>query len=367
MMSAMTTTAADTRRVVRVGSSARFRRYVGPDDVWLGTLVVLTLVLAWALVRFPDAAPLTSLILPMALGTLLVGPSRLPWFVVFVLAVLSLCVAIQASLTMRQGMGVLVIFVYGLIVLLSSFRRSRLGVSGLRGESMLVDLRDRITDQGRLPALPRGWFADSVLRSAGGTPFAGDFVVANLDEREQRLDLVVVDVSGKGEAAGTRALLLSGSLGGLLGALPPVDFLPAANDYLMRQGWDEGFATAIQLSVWLESGDYELRTAGHPPALHLHAGSGRWRTHGTEGPVLGLVADARFTSEAGTLQHGDVVLLFTDGLVETVQRDLAMGIDRLRGRAERLLTQGVEGAAERLVSQLGSTQDDRALVVVQRR
>ena len=35
-----------------------------------------------------------------------------------------------------------------------------------------------------------------------------------------RLELAVVDVSGKGEEAGTRALLLSGAFGGLLGALP---------------------------------------------------------------------------------------------------------------------------------------------------
>ena len=57
------------------------------------------------------------------------------------------------------------------------------------------------------------------LRSAGGTPFAGDFVVAS--RVGDRLEVAVVDVSGKGQGAGTRALLLSGALGGLLSALPP--------------------------------------------------------------------------------------------------------------------------------------------------
>ena len=73
-------------------------------------------------------------------------------------------------------------------------------------------------------------------------------------------------MSGKGEQAGTRALLLSGAFGGLLGALPPGDFLPAANDYLLRQDWEEGFATAIHLSLDLAPAPSRCARAGHPPA-----------------------------------------------------------------------------------------------------
>src|SRR3546814_13041649 len=104
-------------------------------------------------------------------------------------------------------------------------------------------------------------------------------MVTSLNEAEGRLDLVVCDVSGKGEDAGTRALLLSGAFGGLLGALPPADFLPAANDYLLRQNWVEGFATAVHLSADLATGDVVIHSAGHPPAVQLRAGSGQWRVH----------------------------------------------------------------------------------------
>ncbi|MDP3890030.1 PP2C family protein-serine/threonine phosphatase, partial [Nocardioides sp.] len=207
--------------------------------------------------------------------------------------------------------------------------------------------------------------AESVLRSAGGTPFAGDFVVATQSD-PGRLDLAVVDVSGKGEAAGTRALMLSGALGGLLGALPSARFLPAANEYLLRQRWQEGFATAVHLTIDLRTGDFEIRTAGHPPALHLQSGSGRWQAVVSEGPVLGLVEDAAFTVARGRVHHGDALMLYTDGLVETPQRDLTMGIDRLRGRAERLLPQGLTGGAEQLVEQLGSANDDCALLMLHR-
>ncbi len=57
--------------------------------------------------------------------------------------------------------------------MLTSFRRSRLGIAGSLGESMLAELSDRIQGQGVLPALPRPWHAESVIRSAGGTPVLG--------------------------------------------------------------------------------------------------------------------------------------------------------------------------------------------------
>ena len=64
-------------------------------------------------------------------------------------------------------------------MLFTSHRRSRLGVAGAQGESMLIDLRDRIQRYGKLPELPDQWAAESALRSAGGTLFAGDFIVAS--------------------------------------------------------------------------------------------------------------------------------------------------------------------------------------------
>lgn len=132
--------------------------------------------------------------------------------------------------------------------------------------------------------------------------------------------------------AGSRALLLSGAFGGLLGSLPPHDFLPAANGYLLRQDWDEGFATSIHLVLDLESGEYELLSAGHLPALQLHAGSGRWEEMSGEGPLLGVYDRAEFDPVKGSLLPGDVLMLFTDGLVEAPGRDLSEGIDRLRAR-----------------------------------
>jgi hypothetical protein len=343
------------------------RRGLPPENRMVVLLALSAVGFTGAIALRPMLIPLTALMIPLLLGSLLLGPRQLPWFVVFVLVMLMVAIARQEDLAARTAVAIAIFFVLGFIILMTSFRRSRLGVAGVLGESMLVDLRDRILGQGGIPALPDGWYAESALRSAGGTPFAGDFIVATRTRSGDRLEVVVVDVSGKGEQAGTRALLLSGACGGLLTALPAADFLPASNDYLLRQEWEEGFATAIHLSLDLTTGSYQLRTAGHPPAVQLVAGSGRWNVIETEGPVLGLIDDAEFPCVEGVIRRGDALILYTDGMVETPRRDIGLGIDRLLGQAERLLRGNFDGGAARLVESLGSRNDDRALMVIHRR
>jgi serine phosphatase RsbU (regulator of sigma subunit) len=231
---------------------------------------------------------------------------------------------------------------------------------------MLVDLRDRLRAQGAVPALDRGWHVETVLRAAYGDQFSGDFLVAT--RVGPSLEVVLVDVSGKGQAAGTRALMLSGAFGGLLGALPPDRFLPAANRYLLRQHWPEGFATAVHLSLHLPTGRFRMASAGHPPAAHLRSGSGRWQLlESGQGPLLGVVTEPDFPSQEGVLVRGDALLLYTDGLVESPGLDVGRGIDRLVGQAEIQLARGFAGGAARIVEGTHSGEgDDRALVLIWR-
>jgi hypothetical protein len=349
------------RRTIR-----RFaRRGSYQDTKVLIALVTLGVAIVLAVFLFPAGMPFTSLMVPLLLASLLLNPRHLPWFVVFIFGLLLLSLTQQANPSARTYAAVGIQVLMCLIVLGASLRRSRLGVAGSMGESMFVDLRDRILQQQGVPELPAGWYVESALRSAGGTPFAGDFVVAGRSE-SGRFQLAVVDVSGKGDEAGTRALLLSGAFGGLLGALPPERFLPAANEYLLRQDWDEGFATAIHLSLDLGDGTFEVRSAGHPPAALRQAGTGRWVVLPSEGPILGLMPDAVFTEVSGRIAHHDALLLYTDGMVEEPRRDIDLGIDRMLGEAEHLLRGTFQGAARRLVDRVGSRDDDRAMVVVSR-
>lgn len=190
-------------------------------------------------------------------------------------------------------------------------------------------------------------------------------MVSNRDG--DRLDVAVVDVSGKGVDAGTRALMLSGAFSGLIGAVPVADFLAHCNDYLIRNNSGEGFVTAVHLGVDLATGEYRIASAGHPPALHYDSGTGMWDTSEAKGVVLGVVPEMTYASVEGMLRPGDALMLCTDGLIETPGEDIDSGIDRLLGEAETLVRKGFGTGAERLVDTLSKDKnDDCALVVLWR-
>jgi serine phosphatase RsbU (regulator of sigma subunit) len=260
----------------------------------------------------------------------------------------------------------------GAAVLGTALGRDRTGVIGSMGgaaaaDAMLVDLRNRVRIQSAVPALPAGWQFDTDLRSAHGDSFSGDFVVTAAPD-PNRIEVALVDVSGKGHVAGGRALLLAGAFEALLDAVPRDRFLPAANQHVLRHGDEEGFATAVQVSLDLRTGAFLLSGAGHPPAAHYRAGSGRWTVmDGDQGPALGLLPDAGYPSLSGVLAHGDALLLFTDGLVESRRLDVGRGIDRLTGHADAVLARGGDAVAARIAEAIRAEQgDDRALVVIRR-
>jgi hypothetical protein len=209
------------------------------------------------------------MILPVLAGGLLLWPRALR--ILFGLVAVMLA---YDALHRRAGAGIIAtVVVTALFADALARTRWKLGVQGMRGDRMLIELRDRIRAQARLPALPAGWQSAAVLRPAGGSSFGGDFLVSSCDGKT--LEVALVDVSGKGVDAGTRALLLSGAFGGLLGSVPQGEFLPACNSYLRRGPSVEGFVTAVHLSLDLTTGEYMLASAGHPPPAQFDAGTDR--------------------------------------------------------------------------------------------
>jgi hypothetical protein len=350
-------------------SAVDYFRGDAPDWTGLAVLLLTVPALAYATVWTPVWCPPGALVLPIVTGGLLLRPASL--LLLYAASAAALVGESAALGPYREGPArvtpgtVLLVTAVALTGLIIAQFRARVGVPWRRGHTMLFDLRERIRVQSRLPRLPAGWHAEMALRPAGGQSFSGDFVVATRTSGGRVLEAVLTDVSGKGMDAASRSLLLSGAFGGLLGSLPPPAFLPAANGYLLRQNWDEGFATSVHLVLDLESGDYELLSAGHLPGVQLHAGTGRWEEKAAEGPLLGVYDGAEFHGVKGTLRPGDVLLLFTDGLVETAEREITEGMDRLMGEADRFVATGFRGSAWRLIEQVAKdVNDDRALLVV---
>ncbi|MEY9878102.1 hypothetical protein ABH931_007627 [Streptacidiphilus sp. MAP12-33] len=359
------------RRVRR--AAVDYFRGDGADWIAFAVLLLTVPLLTLATVTFPVWFPPTALVLPVISGALLLRPSSL----VLLYAAAAAALAAESVLLGPYDGGwpgrvtpgcVLTVGAVGAVGLVLAQFRNRVGVPWRRGGSMLFDLRERLKVQSRIPSLPAGWHAEMALRPAGGQSFSGDFVVAARTGTGKRvLEAVLADVSGKGMDAGSRALLLSGAFGGLLGSLPPHDFLPAANGYLLRQGWEEGFASAVHLVLDLDTGEYELLSAGHLPGMQRVNGTGRWATKEAEGPLLGIYDGAKFEGVRGVLGHGDVLMLCTDGMVEAPGRDLSEGMDRLMGEADRLIGTTFAGSAWRLIERVAKDRsDDRALLLLWR-
>ncbi|MEU0991521.1 PP2C family protein-serine/threonine phosphatase [Streptomyces sp. NPDC005953] len=356
-------------RIALRKSAVDYFRGDGSDTVALTGLLLTVPAITWGTITKSEWISPSALVLPIVAGALILRPASL-------LGLYAACAAGLIVETFNLGPyddgpdrvtpgTVLVVAACGFFGLLIAQFRARVGVPWRRGGTMLFDLRERIAVQSALPRLRKGWHHEMALRPAGGQSFSGDFVVAARTNGGRTLEVVLTDVSGKGMDAASRALLLSGAFGGLLGSLPPHRFLHAANGYLLRQNWDEGFATSIHLVLDLESGDYELFSAGHLPALQLSAGNGQWEEKSGEGPLLGVYDGAQFDPVKGSLRPGDVLMLFTDGLVEASGQDLSEGMDRLTGEADRYVSSGFEGAAWHLIETVAKdVNDDRALLLL---
>lgn len=310
--------------------------------------------------------PISGFYVPLLLGILLLR--FWPLMVLIVLTVIygTITVIANAPVTDARWTSI-ILMTLSLALIIFQASRHRSGLPGPVTEAMLVDLRDRLEAQGKVPPLPPGWHAQSAMKSAGGVRFAGDFLVAMKAQDESRLEMVLVDVCGKGVAAGTQSLQLAGALGGLIGALGPDALFQAANGFLLRQNWEEGFATAVHVSVDLVSGDYTIINAGHPPALRWENAWTEWSVDGARGIALGIMEDPEFHMTKGQLLRGDALMFYTDGVVETAEMDVDTGIQGLIANATDVVAKtGFDGAARRLIARVKSGDDDRAVLVLYR-
>ncbi|MEV4255431.1 PP2C family protein-serine/threonine phosphatase [Spirillospora sp. NPDC049652] len=330
------------------------------DRYLFAALALLAIVLGFGAVESQRWSPSGALVLTLLGGGLLLRVRTLGVLV----GVVAVMVAYDAwKAPSNTGPGIVATLAVTSVLAVTLARtRQQLGVMGLRGDSMLLELRDRLRSQGEMPELPDGWDAQVVMLQAGGSSFGGDFVVSALHDGV--LEVALVDVSGKGTDAGTRALMLSGAFGGLLGSVPTARFLPACNSYLHRQKWDEGFVTAVHVVIDLATGEYTVESAGHPPAVQFDASSGTWRVSPAKGVVLGVIPDLAAVPEGGQLKAGDALLLYTDGLVEAPGSDLDAGIDRLLGEAERLVPNGFRKGARELVELMAAERDDDCALIL---
>ncbi len=187
---------------------------------------------------------------------------------------------------------------------------------------------------------------------------------------------MIVDVSGKGMGAA----LLTASLEALAASpvqngMAPGEIAPLVSNLLYRRTPLAKYATALLVSVDIAGasiGRLGFTNAGHNPALLVRA-DGAVERLGATGPPIGLLAQASFTQQERYLGPGDLLVLYTDGIVEACDPDdEEFGLERLEAfvaarRATPLeeISEGLDQALEEFVRGVPYA-DDRTLVILRR-
>lgn len=134
-----------------------------------------------------------------------------------------------------------------------------------------------------------------------------------------RLGVVIADVSGKGVPA---ALFMAYSETVLRFAmtldLSPGQMLARANRFMIANSKSKMFTTVFVGLLDTKTGIFEYASAGHNPPLIYKSSEARSTYLDVSGVALGLFDDAHFASRRAILVSGDVLLLYTDGLIEAI-------------------------------------------------
>jgi hypothetical protein len=152
-----------------------------------------------------------------------------------------------------------------------------------------------------------------------------------------RIALVVSDASGHGMAAGLVMAIANATLKTALDLDPsPEKVLTLLNRTLCRTGNRRTFMSAFFALLDPVTGEMEYVCAGHPFPFVRRA-NGTVEELGTGGLPLGLKEPVHLEPGRTTLLPGDLLLLYTDGLVEAVdaQGAEAFGFERLRALMEQ--------------------------------
>jgi len=182
----------------------------------------------------------------------------------------------------------------------------------------------------------------------------GDFYdMFRLDD--DRLGIVVADVSGKGVPAAlfmvlVRTVLLDLAIHGLA----PGACLAEANRYLIERNPLSLFVTVLYGILDTRTGIFTFCSGGHPMPYVLRAGGGVEVVQARPAPLVGLLEGVAYPHLTVALQPGDGLLLVTDGVAECFNRnDEAFGEERLIA----LLTSAGPIAVDRLLDDLIAALD----------
>ena len=172
-----------------------------------------------------------------------------------------------------------------------------------------------ITPQ-ELPGISFGHLYHSATESAR---IGGDFYdIFEIDDR--RIGIVIGDVSGKGVSAASLTVIVENTVKAFAHqGYSPADVLERTNTVIMRAAGDR-FVTVFFCILETDTGRLSYCSGGHPPAV-IKRRDGAIEHLDTVSPLIGAFPWLEFTGDETRLGAGDVLVLYTDGAIESRSAD----------------------------------------------
>lgn len=237
-----------------------------------------------------------------------------------------------------------------------------------------LDLASKIHRSLVPPIARRTSIVEVLGQSDPSSEMGGDLI--DVRERDAGVDVFLADVSGHGVRAGVLMAMVKSSLRtASAGDAGPSAGTPTAlsrlaerlNRVVCEVSEPDMFVTFSCLRIGA-GGDIESVMAGHLPTLHWRAAARRVDVYDNQSLPLGVDPDEPFPTERISAATGDVLALYTDGLIEAMDAQGAMlGLGRFRAEfealAERPLPE-IRAGLLRLVRAHGPQNDDQTLLLV---
>ncbi len=189
---------------------------------------------------------------------------------------------------------------------------------------------------------------------------------------EGQWGVLVADVSGHGASAAVVMAMTHAMLQIAASKTPVASILKYLNQALAGIIQSKQFVTCCYIILDPASRKFTFALAGHPPPLVFNSSNGcSYTPEGEYGPPLGMSPDAEFAASSVTLEPGDLVLLYTDGITEAFNADrLQFGLPRLMTELKTHGSKGAEAVREAVLAALDEHRaavelaDDITLVVL---
>jgi len=181
-----------------------------------------------------------------------------------------------------------------------------------------LELAHRV-QQGLLPARPPEVTGYEVFDYYEAARHVGGDFFAYVPLADERLAIVLADVSGKGVAAALLMAALSADVRYCLASERDLGVAVARiNESFLRGGWDDRFATLVVMVLDTTRHVATVCNAGHLPVFLRDARGVRAVAGDLGGLPLGMAAGGEFRTCEVPLEPGTTLVLCTDGISEAL-------------------------------------------------